>query len=145
LRKVGAWCVRYLPAEVAGTLCAVVGAYVAFHVMGDRAVAAITGTMAENLGFYGVMAIVAWRQQAAGRPGGYRRAVRTALALFAEFGPAEALDSLLVRPVCMYIGPFVTGGIANGSLLGKLVADAVFYTVAIVSYEVAQRRSKAWQ
>jgi hypothetical protein len=69
--------------------------------------------------------------------------VRTALALFAEFGPAEALDSLLVRPVCMYTGPFLTGGVASGSLLGKIAADAVFYTVAIVSYEVAQRRTRS--
>jgi hypothetical protein len=120
-----------------------VGAYVAFCVMGDRAIAAITGTMAENVGFYGVMAVTEWRRQGAGRPGRHRRAARTAAALFAEFGPAEALDSLLVRPVCMYLGPFVAGGIAGGSLLGKLAADAVFYGVAIVSSGVVQRHIAA--
>jgi hypothetical protein len=140
LRKAGEWCARYLPAEIVGTVCAVIGAYVAFRIMEDRAVAAISGTLAENVGFYGVMTVTEWRRQAAGRPGLHRRAGRTAAVLFAEFGPAEALDSLLVRPVCMYLGPFVTGGIASGSLLGKLIADAVFYAVAIVSYEFVQRR-----
>jgi O-antigen/teichoic acid export membrane protein len=125
---------RYLPAEVVGTVCAVAGAYVAFLVLADRAVAAIVGTMAENVGFYGVMAVVEWRRRRA------RSVRRTALALFAEFGPAEALDSLLVRPACMYLGPLLTGGIASGSLLGKLAADGVFYAVAIVGYEIMQRR-----
>jgi hypothetical protein len=111
--------------------------------MGDRAVAAITGTLAENVGFYGVMAVMEWRQQAAGRPGVHRRTARTAAALFVEFGPAEALDSLLVRPLCMYVGPFLTGGIASGSLLGKLGADAAFYAVAAASYVAVQRRVAA--
>jgi hypothetical protein len=140
VRKAGQWCARYLPAEIVGTVCAVMGAYVAFRISGDRAIAAIAGTMAENVGFYGVMAATEWRRPGTGQAGPCRRAGRTAAVLFAEFGPAEALDSLLVRPLCMYLGPFLTGGIAGGSLLGKLMADAVFYAVAIASYEVVQRR-----
>jgi hypothetical protein len=114
-------------------MCAVAGAWLTYRITGDRVIAAITGTMAENVGFYGVMAVIEWRNQ-----GG--RLWRTVKALFAEFGPAEALDSLLVRPLWMYTGPFLTGGIAGGSLLGKLMADLVFYAVAIVSYEIVQRR-----
>jgi hypothetical protein len=140
LRKVREWSARYLPAEVVGTVFAVAGAWLAYEITGDRAIAAITGTMAENIGFYGVMAVDGWRSQT--DAGQRRRVLRTVLALFAEFGPAEALDSLLVRPLCMYIGPFLTGGIAGGSLLGKLAADAVFYAVAIVSYEIVQRRRR---
>lgn len=139
LRKVGSWCARYLPAEVAGTVCAVAGAYLAFRITGDRPIAAIAGTLAENVGFYGLMAVVVWREHTGDRCRG-RRAGRTAVALFAEFGPAEALDSLFVRPLCMYVGPFLTGGIAGGSMLGKLMADAVFYTVAIICAAVWRRQ-----
>lgn len=143
LHKAREWGVRYLPAEVAGTVCSVVGAYLAFHALTDRAVAALAGTMAENLGFYAVMAAVEWRRQAAGPPAGRGRAARTAAALFAEFGVAEAFDSLVVRPLCLYLGPFLTGGIATGSALGKVMADVIFYVAAIAGYELVQRRAAA--
>ena len=116
LRRVVKWCTRYLPAEVVGTVCAVLAAYLAVRVTGDRAVAAITGTMAENVGFL----------QSHGR-----------------HGMAAAVGRSSRRPLCMYVGPFLTGGIASGSLLGKLAADAVFYVVAAVSYEAVRRRVAA--
>jgi hypothetical protein len=138
---VARWCARYLPAEVAGTICAVTSAYVAYLITGDRAVAAISGTLGENVGFYGAMAVAEFRRQARVTIGGRQvRAWRTVRVLFAEFGPAEVLDSLLVRPVAMYVGPFLTGGMASGSLVGKLMADAVFYAVAIASFENFHRR-----
>jgi hypothetical protein len=140
-RKIGQWCARYLPAEVVGTISAVASAYFAYVATGDRATAAIVGTIGENVGFYGVMAVIEWRRQGRlGPMGRQARALRTIRVLSAEFGPAEVIDSLLVRPGAMYLGPFVTGGITTGSLLGKIMADAVFYAVAIASFEIVQRR-----
>lgn len=143
LRKAREWCSRYLPAEVVGTAFSVIGAYAAFHLWGDRAVAALAGTLAENAGFYGVMAVLEWRRQASGAPGRRRRAGRTAMALSTELGPAEAIDSLAVRPLMLFLGPFLTGGIATGSALGKIMADVVFYVVVIACYEAGQRRAAA--
>ncbi|GAA0950970.1 hypothetical protein [Virgisporangium aurantiacum] len=140
-RLIGRWCARYLPAEVVGTISAVASAYFAYLATGDRATAAIAGTIGENVGFYGVMAVIEWRRQGEMGPMGRQaKALRTIRVLSAEFGPAELIDSLLVRPGAMYVGPFVTGGITSGSLLGKIMADAVFYAVAIASFEIVQRR-----
>jgi hypothetical protein len=38
-----------------------------------------------------------------------------------EFGPAEAIDSIVVRPVALYIGPFVLGSTAVGFVVGSIV------------------------
>ncbi|WP_052163527.1 hypothetical protein [Actinoplanes utahensis] len=43
----------------------------------------------------------------------------------------------------LFVGPFLTGGIVTGSALGKVLADVVFYIVAIICYEAAQRRAAA--
>jgi hypothetical protein len=140
-RLIRRWCARYLPAEVIGTISAVASAYFAYIYTDDRALAAVFGTIGENVGFYSVMAVVEWRRQGAAGPMGLQaRAQRTIRVLSAEFGPAEVIDSLVVRPAAMYVAPFVTGGITSGSLLGKIMADAVFYAVAIASFEVVERR-----
>jgi hypothetical protein len=52
-----------------------------------------------------------------------------------EFGPAEVVDSLIIRPLAFYFGPILFGGVVAGWIFGKLVADVGFYLLAIFSYE----------
>ena len=52
-----------------------------------------------------------------------------------EFGPAELVDSVAVRPVAFYVGPLIFDNTIIGWIFGKLVADLAFYLCAIVSYE----------
>ena len=52
-----------------------------------------------------------------------------------EFGPAEVIDSLIVRPLAFYLGPILFGGMVAGWIFAKLVADVGFYVLAICSYE----------
>jgi hypothetical protein len=52
-----------------------------------------------------------------------------------EFGPAEVIDSVLIRPVALYAGPYLVGNVALGWVLGSLIADIGFYVMAIFSYE----------
>jgi hypothetical protein len=140
-RKFWHWCRRYLPAEIAGTVCALVTTTVIYGMLSDRAVAAIAGTVSENLGFYGTLAIIEWRRQHSLGHGVWRTAARTFRLLLAEFGLIEALDSTVLRPMFMYLGPGITGGIGTGILLGKVMADVAFYAVAITSYELIRRRA----
>ncbi|MFL5800874.1 MAG: hypothetical protein ACJ8CR_03955 [Roseiflexaceae bacterium] len=57
-----------------------------------------------------------------------------------EFGPAEALDSLLLRPALMYAGLTMIPSLALGIVFGQVAADIVFYVPTVVSYELLRRR-----
>ena len=62
--------------------------------------------------------------------------------LVLEFGAAEALDSLLLRPALMYAGMLLAPNRALGVVAGKLAADLVFYVPTIISYELLHRRGR---
>src|SRR3954454_7014165 len=51
--------------------------------------------------------------------------------LLVEFGPAEVLDTVLLRPALMWAAPLGIGHVTAGVLLGKLAADLVFYSVVV--------------
>jgi ornithine decarboxylase len=123
---------RYAPAEVAATAGALLGALVGAALAGPIG-AAVGGDLGEGLAFYGlVVARELLAERSASRPRSLRRLL---VDLVAEFGPAEALDSLALRPLAMYAGPYVTGDLLTGTVLGKVAADLVFYAVAAVGYE----------
>ncbi|GGJ94370.1 hypothetical protein GCM10010123_25260 [Pilimelia anulata] len=141
------WFRRYLPAEVFGTATAVLAGVLAYRVTGEFAAAAAAGAVAENVGYYGWFAVRETRRHLAllrHAPRRRRRAAgRAARDLLIEFGPAEALDSLLVRPALMYAGAYLVAPVAAGLLAGKLAADLVFYGCAILGYELRRRHVDA--
>jgi hypothetical protein len=102
---------------------------------GSSAAAALAATWGENAGFYGMML---------GRELVQRRTLRALPAavrrLALEFGPAEALDSLVLRPAAMYAGLALAPHPALGMLAGKLAADVTFYAPAIACHEL----QRAW-
>jgi hypothetical protein len=111
-------------------------------------VVAYAGAVGENVGFYGT---IIWRQLSADRrvagASGERYAGahlwRTTRELLLEFGPAELLDSLVIRPIAMGLGVRLLGRDA-GVIAGKLAADVTFYLPVILTYEMrrqARRRS----
>ena len=136
--KAAEWLRRYLPAELLATLCAVLGGLLAGA--SGPALAAFGGTWGENLGYYGTMLTRELRARRArkGRltPAATLRIVRN---LVLEFGGAELLDSLLIRPAAMFAAIRLSGNLALGIFLGKLAADLTFYLPTILAYELRQR------
>ncbi|MFC9920103.1 hypothetical protein [Agromyces binzhouensis] len=146
--RVARWVARYLPLEVLGTIAAVGGAAAAYEASGSLVAAAVAGTIAEGVGYYALVVVRGIRGHLASRrvrrhAGAPRRAFvavsLTLRGLVAEFGAAEALDTFLVRPACLVAATSVLGPNPTGWLVGKLAADAVFYAVAIVSFEFGRR------
>ncbi|WP_344166744.1 type III PLP-dependent enzyme [Pilimelia columellifera] len=141
----GRWLLRYLPAELLGTATALASGLLAHAATGSLAVAALAGALGENIGFYGYFAAVeARRHLATAAPGPrwrlrLRVAARTARDLVVEFGPAEAADSLLVRPSLMYLGPLLVPQLAAGLVVGKVGADIVFYLLAAACLALRRR------
>jgi hypothetical protein len=143
--KLKEWVGRYLPAELLGTITALAAAWTV-HAASDSLIsAAVAGAIGECVGFYGCMVVrEAFRNDARHCHHGRRRRLwltgsRTVRDLLIEFGPAELVDTVLVRPLFMYLLPSLLDNFTAGILLGKLAADAIFYSLAIGAYELKQQ------
>jgi len=123
---------RYGPAEIGATL----GALLASAVAAPFAMVAATayaGAIGDGVGFYAVLFIRDIRRQP---PGSSRRVATTVRGLVTEFGPAELLDTVAIRPLAVYLATRWLGDATAGVVGGKIAADAVFYALAITAYEL---------
>jgi hypothetical protein len=144
-RKLREWSWRYLPAEVVGTVTALAAALTVHAASGSLISSALAGTVGEGLGYYGCMAVrEALVHDIRHRHHGRMKrlwltGVSTVRDMLIEFGPAELVDSFLVRPLFMYLMPSLLHNFAAGILVGKLAADVIFYGLAIGAYELKQQ------
>jgi hypothetical protein len=130
MARISEWFHRYAVAEVVGLVCALAAGIVAGRTAGAGA-AAVAATLAEGVGFYGVILLRDVR-----RHGGNWRVAR---GLVVEFGFAEVADTLLVRPLAIYGATMLAGDTVAGVLIGKVAADIFFYGAAIAGYELRKR------
>ena len=138
--RVREWIGRYLVAELAGLTTALLAAIAVTSWDPDRlAIAAYASALGEGVGFYAGFLIVRYLREEIDGPPRRRIAVIVAAAVV-EFGPAEIVDTVLIRPAAMFLASLATGNVIVGVLIGKVAADIVFYGLAITSYEVLVRR-----
>lgn len=139
------WLRRYVPAEILGTIIALIGAWAVFAQTHSYIAATAAGWVGEGIGFYGyfvttelLLGAQRYRQHAP-----FRRVFLAAGAastnLVVEFLPAELLDNFIIRPFLMYLLPHYIHPYPVGFLAGKFSADIIFYAFAIVGYELRKR------
>ena len=139
--KIFEWLRRYAPNEIAGWVGQLGAAAATYLLTGSYAAAVIAATIGASAGYYAAAYFngVRWSYRAqAGRSWPMRVLVANGLAarsIAVEFGPAEAIDSITIRPIALYLGPLVVGNTAVGFVLGSIVSDIAFYVMAIFSYE----------
>lgn len=133
------WMRRYAPLEVAGTGVALVAALAVWSLGGRLAAAGAAAALGEIVGFYTAAAVLEARRRRATPTRGSRGTLGVVRALCVEFGPAEVVDSALVRPAAMALAPVLLGHLVLGVLAGKAAADVVFYVVAATSRRAAGR------
>ena len=135
------WLRRYAPNEIAGWVGEVIAAAATYALTGSYAAAVIAATIGASAGYYATAYFngVRWSYSAqSDRNWPMRVLVANGLAarsIAVEFGPAEAIDSVTIRPAALYVGPLVVGNTAVGFVLGSVAADVAFYVLAIFSYE----------
>jgi|GEM_PF-299428 len=133
------WLRRYGPSELAGIAMALGGSWLVYRATGSIIAAAYGASIGEALGFYGSLVTREMIQEAyfAGArraPYGASEMVRTWRGLLLEFGPAELLDSGVIRPLMMGLGTALLGW-GLGIVAGKILADVAFYLPVIWVYE----------
>jgi hypothetical protein len=139
VRAIRWWMCRYLLAEVLGAALAITTVAVAHRAGASVHAGAIYGSTAEGVGFYAVLLVrdAARRHRDGARL--TRAVVLTARDMAVEFGPAEILDTLIVRPVLLYAGVRLTHDVVIGTVTGKLAADLVFYGIVAPCYSLRTR------
>lgn len=143
--RVREWLHRYGPAEVLSVGATLAGVGITFALTHSRGATALVGTWAGNIAYFGwILAADIHRTRrtlrAAGRAYTAATLGRNLRALAVEFGPAEVLDSFLIRPALMYWLSVWLGSLGWGSLAAKFIADVTFYVPAILSYELSKKR-----
>jgi hypothetical protein len=139
--KLREWVRRYLPCEIAGTVGELGGAAVAYLATGSLAAAAITATIGASAGYYAAAyaSALRWSYRDRRQLRWPARALVSNLiavrSVAVEFGPAELIDSVAVRPFAFYAGPLIFHNTIVGWIVGKLVSDLAFYVCAIFAYE----------
>lgn len=137
---------RYIGPEIGGTVAVLCAASVAQHSTHSLAIAAVAGSIGEIIGFYGVATTLEVRHY-------YRhhnaeaRARRIWLTIYhslrgllVEFGLAEFLDSLFVRPFTLYYGSVLLHyNLLLGWFVGKLAADILFLVFASVGHALRRK------
>ena len=144
------WLRRYLPAELLSAVATLVAAGLVLRATQSGLRAALAATWAGNVAYFGCLLVqdarLAFRmRQQRGQPYTWRTFGQNLRALAVEFGVAEVLDSLLIRPALMYYLPRWLGHFAAGILLAKLLADVTFYIPAIFSYELNKKRLRNFE
>lgn len=139
--KTREWLKRYIPAEILGTIGALVAASVVYSNSHSYIAAAASGWLGEGIGFYGYFISLELLSNSK-RYSNYSFIKRIGLAISAastnlliEFAPAEVIDNFIIRPYLMYIVPQHIKPYGVGFLVAKFSADILFYLLAIIGYE----------
>ncbi len=143
-QKVMVWVRRYLVADILSTILSLATAWLLMETTGDRVLAAFVGSAVASISFYGIVAFSDVRKSIKQHKAENEKyKIKSFLLdfrnLIIEFGPAELLDVLAVRPFFMYLFPKLTGDFLLGTFIGKMIADVIFFIPAILMYELRKK------
>jgi hypothetical protein len=145
--KLKEWLKRYLVPEIISIVVTVLSALIAFKLTGNRIATALISTWAGNIGYFGpiiIFDVVRTSNMLArqGRKYTFSTFGKNIKALAVEFGFAEVIDTLLVRPALMYYMPIWLNDMTLGSVVAKIAADVTFYVPAIIGYELSKKKMR---
>ncbi len=144
-RKGKEWIKRYLPAEIVGTITAMVAAGIANSFCPNPVIIAYVATLGEAIGFYLTILIqnvllALKKQKSVNKKFSGTDFLKIIARLVLEFGPAGILDGLVLRPFFMYLFPILLNNFMLGIFIGKIAGDGTFYVLVILSYEIGKRK-----
>lgn len=142
--KLREWAWRYLPAELCSLIVTMIVAIMVFRITQSNLTTALVGTWIGSGVYFGYILLMDIRlarreRQANGHRYTFMTFMQNLRALFVEFGVAELVDLLVIRPALMFYFPIFFGSLALGTLVAKLTADLTFYVPAIIGYEFSKR------
>jgi hypothetical protein len=142
------WLRRYLPAEIAGTISALLVAFLAKYGGYHAIIIAFAGSLGEAIGFYStvfIKQILITRKEvhvSKKKHLGFQNYLLIIATILLEFGPAGLIDDFIIRPFFMYWFPILLNNFTVGIIAGKIAGDVCFYFLVIMSYELIKKKKK---
>lgn len=139
-QKLKEWLKRYLLAEILGLAIVLLVSNLVYFLFGNIILAAFLGTWSENITYYGTIAYkdLKLRKQNHGQITfwGFLKVFRN---IIVEFGPAEYLDSFIIRPFYMILFPYLIPNYSLAVLIASVLANITYYVPTIISYELRKK------
>jgi hypothetical protein len=137
------WFNRYALPEITSGFLSVFLATFTMYTTGNVIIAGYVGTLADNLSYYGIIVYRDLRKMhPKGKRIGFAEFMREMRNLLIEFGPAEYLDTIAIRPFFLILAPFFIPVYPIAIIVGGLLADFFFYIPTIFGYEFRKRTFK---
>lgn len=138
--KLKEWFRRYAFAEFIALILALVFSNLSMWLFGNIILSGFIGTWIDNLGFYGIITYMDLRKDI--KKNGKLKVKNYLIELrndIVEFGPAEYLDSFIIRPFCLSFLPYVISNYSFAIIVGTILADITYYVPTIASYEFRKK------
>lgn len=138
-QKIRDWLHRYLFAEVLANVFSIVFAFGGKAFNSHPIAIGYLGAIGDNVGFYGVIALKDYGARLKSDGFNFKSLYKTTRNIFIEFGPAEYLDSFILRPFFLALFPLYIDNFALAIFLGNMAANITFYIPTIFSYEMRKK------
>jgi|SRR6185437_9682312 len=140
-QKIKVWLNRYLPAEIIGTITAVIAANATHFFCQNLIFTAYIGSLGEAIGFYSTILFKnvlreSKKAKIENKTFSFLDFTKIIAHMVLEFGPAGIIDGLILRPFFMYLFPVILKNFTLGIFIGKITGDFTFYFLVILSYEM---------
>lgn len=136
--KIKEWLKRYSIPLVLGTIAAIVSAIIFKATTGNNIISGILATWVDNIVFYGYIALHDLKKVDKDAPK-FKAFIKQVRNMVIEFGPAEYLDSFLIRPFFLSIFPYFIGNYPLAIFLGSAAAEVTYFIPTIISYELRKK------
>ncbi len=132
------WWRRYWLAELLSLIMAMVSSRIVYSSTHSLIISAFISTWLTNAVFY---ATIAYRDLhiRKHKPLTLTNIAKTIRNIVLEFGPAEYLDSFVLRPFYLSFFPFIITNYSFAIFLGTIASDITFYIPTIFSYEMRKK------
>jgi len=137
--KLREWFKRYAFAEFLASVFTIVFSNIAMGFFGNYIVAGFVGTWADNLGFYGVITYRDLKAKGKNKKITSANFFRFLRNMIVEFGPAEYLDSFIIRPFYLSVFPYFIDNYTLAIFIATILANITYYIPTIISYEFRKK------
>ena len=142
IKKLKEWFARYSLAELIGVVFSLVFSNLSMIFFGNIIIAGFIATWTENLGFYGTIVFRDIKERKKAKKLSMLDYVLQLRNLIVEFGPAEYLDSFLIRPFYLIFFPYLISNYSLAILIGTILADVTYFIPTIIAYEFRKKMFK---